>query len=249
MEPFELRFVEVKPLTAVKRVVIGLPDVGLVGLITVNHLITGLSADEVGYVESSTFPPVVVVHEGEPKFPMRFFHKEGVVYLTSEIPIPASSIPLLARGLVEWVKGKGSPLILSVSGVAVPNRLEIETPEVYGVASTPNAKRILIDAGVKPLEEGFMVGPHSQILMEAVQRKIDNLVLVAQSHYQYPDPGAAASAVSALNRILGLNVDVKTLLEQAEEIRLKMREVMHRTYRQMERMQKAQEQELPPMYV
>jgi len=46
-----------------------------------------------------------------------------------------------------------------------------------------------------------------------------------------------------------LNVEVKTLLEQAEEIRLKTREIMQRTYKAMQRMQKMQEQELPPMYV
>ncbi len=249
MEPDDMKFVEFKPVDSVKSVVIGLPDVGLVGLITVNHVIRSLDASEVGYIESKSLPPVIVVHKGEPKSPIRIYFKDEVAFLTSEVPLPSASIPLLASGLVEWVRSKEASLILSVSGVAVQNRLELKKPEVYGVASAPSAKRILDGAGVKLLEEGFMVGPHAQILKEAMRMEVDNLVIMAQSHYQYPDPGAAASATNALNEIIGFKVDVKKLLEQAEEIRLKMREVMQRTYKQMERMQKTQEQELPPMYV
>jgi len=249
MEPGDVKFVELESVDPIKSMVIGLPDVGLVGLITVNHVIRSLSVSEIGYVESSSFPPVIVVHKGEPKAPIRFFYKDGIAFLTSEIPIPSTAISMLANGLIEWVKSKEVSLILSISGVAVPNRLQIEKPEVYGVASTPSARRILTDSKVQLLEEGFMVGPRSQILKVSMRQKIDNLVIMAQSHYQYPDPGAAASAVNALNKVLGLNVEVKKLLEQAEEIRLKMRETMQRTTKQMERMQKDQEQELPPMYV
>ncbi|MBS7645574.1 MAG: proteasome assembly chaperone family protein [Candidatus Bathyarchaeia archaeon] len=245
----ELRIVEVRPLDGLRTCIIGLPDVGLVGLITANHLINSLGLDEVGYLESKLLPPVIVVHNGEPKHPVRFFAQGGLVILTSEIPIPASILNLLADGLLDWASAKGFELLVSVSGIAVPNRLEIDTPEVYGVASSEKARRILEDSKIPLLEEGFMVGPHAAILRESLRRKVDSLILLAQSHYQYPDPGAAASVVNTLNKFLGLNVDVKTLLEQAEEIRLKTREIMQRTYKAMQRMQKMQEQELPPMYV
>jgi predicted ATP-grasp superfamily ATP-dependent carboligase len=55
--------------------------------------------------------------------------------------------------------------------------------------------------------------------------------------------------VTSLNKLLNLSVDVKGLLEQAEEIRLRMRELMQRTSKSMRGMEKAQEQELPAMYV
>ncbi len=245
----EVRIVEVRPLSGVKTCIIGLPDVGLVGLITVNHLIQSLSIEEVGHVESTLFPPVMVVHKGEPKSPVRLFTKKDVAILTSEIPISTSILNLLADEVLNWTSAKGTELLISVSGIAVPNRLEIKTPEVYGVASTKIAGGVLKDAGVPLLEEGFMVGPHVAILKEALKRKVDSVILLAQSHYQYPDPGAASSVVNVLNRLLGFKVDVGKLLEQAEEIRLKTRETMQRTYKAMQKMQKMQEQELPPMYI
>jgi len=86
-------------------------------------------------------------------------------------------------------------------------------------------------------------------MRESVKSVVPSVILMAQSHSQYPDPGAAASIVSAVNKLLDLNIDVKGLLEQAEEIRLKMRELMQRTSKSMRGMEKAQEQELPAMYV
>lgn len=245
----ELKIIEVKPLDSLRTCVIGLPDVGLVGLITANHLINSLKLEEIGYLESSLFPPIIVVHDGRPKAPVRLFAQGDLAILTSEIPIPASLLNLLANKILDWTATKNVDLLISVSGIAVPNRLEIDTPEVYGVASSEKAKKILEDSRIPLLEEGFMVGPHAAILRESLKRKTDSLILLAQSHYQYPDPGAAASMVNILNKLLSLNVDVKKLLEQAEEIRLKTREIMQRTYKAMQRMQKMQEQELPPMYV
>jgi len=139
--------------------------------------------------------------------------------------------------------------VVTLSGVAVQNRLEIENPAVYGVGAWPETREFLTKSGVNLLEEGFMVGMHASIMKEALKAKVPSLILLAQSHSQYPDPGAAASIVTSLNRLLNLNVDVKGLLEQAEEIRLRMRELMQRTSKSMRGMEKAQEQELPAMYV
>ncbi len=55
-------------------------------------------------------------------------------------------------------------------------------------------------------------------------------------------------AINAVNKLLNLEVDVKKLLEDAEGIRVKTRELMQRTTKSLEGMAKTQEQELPAMY-
>jgi uncharacterized protein len=79
-------------------------------------------------------------------------------------------------------------------------------------------------------------------------KNLQNIVLLAQSHYQYPDPGAAAAVINSLNKLLDISVDVQKLLSQAEEIRLKTRELMQRTAKSLQGMEKSQELELPAMY-
>jgi len=241
--------VETAPIGSIKHCIVGLPDVGLVGLIAVSHIIHSLEMPEVGHFESDILPPIVVIHKGDPKAPFRVYSKEKLAIITSEVPFSTATLPMLARAIVDWAKSKEVELLISVSGTAVQNRLDIENPAVYGIGASSAEKQLLGKADIEPLEEGFMVGPHALILKECQKKNIPNVVLLAQSHYQYPDPGAAASIISALNKLLNLNVDTKQLLEQAEEIRLKTRELMQRTQRSMQGMQKTQEQEFPAMYV
>jgi len=249
LEAEEVRVIETSPIERIDHCLVGFPDVGLVGLIAVNHIIGTLGLVESGYIESDLLPPVIVVHQGDPKAPVRVYTKDRLAVVTSEIPIQPTIMPSLSKKMVDWTKTKGSQLVVTLSGVAVQNRLEIENPAVYGVGGWPETRELLTKSGVNLLEEGFMVGVHASIMKEALKAKIPSLILLAQSHSQYPDPGAAASIVAALNRLLNLNVDVKGLLEQAEEIRLRMRELMQRTSKSMRGMEKAQEQELPAMYV
>ena len=249
MSTEEFRIVETKSFPSIKYCLIGMPDTGLTGMIAVTHIIRSLSLSEIGHLESELIPPVIVIHKGEPKDPIRFFGNEKLAAITSETPLSTAGMYPLARSMVNWVKSKKIELLISVSGIATQNRLEIKNPLVYGVATLENAKEMLGKAGVQLLEEGFLVGPHAIILKECVANKVPNMVLLAQSHHQYPDPGASAAAISSINKLLDVKIDTKKLIEQAEEIRLRTRELMQRTAKSLRGMEKGQEQELPAMYV
>jgi len=249
MKVEEFKIIEAESIPSIKYCLIGMPDTGLTGMIAVTHIIRTLSLAEIGHLESDLIPPVLVIHQGEPKDPIRFFGDEKLAAITSETPLSTASMYPLARSIVNWAKSKKIELLISVSGIATQNRLEIEKPLVYGVGTAKNTKELLDKAGVKLLEEGFMVGPHAIILKECMTNKVPNMVLLAQSHHQYPDPGASAAAIGSINRLLDEKIETKKLLEQAEEIRLRTRELMQRTAKSMRGMEKGQEQELPAMYV
>jgi uncharacterized protein len=241
--------IETNPIKRFKHCLIGAPDVGLVGAIALSYIIREQQMAEVGYLESEAFPPVMVIHEGEPKSPLRLYAKGDMVVLAAEIPVEPSLMPQVSHSIIDWARGKGVELIISPSGIAVQNRLEIEVPAVYGVGSSPSVMELLKKANIQVLEEGFVAGLHATIMKECLRKNVPCAILLAQSHLQYPDPGAAASIIASISRIVGLVVDTKKLVEQEDEIRLKMRELMQRTQQQMRQTQKGREQEIPPMYV
>lgn len=240
--------VETSPTRRFKYCLVGFPDVGLSGSIALGYTIQEQQMVEVGYLESDALPPVIVVHQGDPKQPLRIYDKGDIAALISEIPIDPRVIPSMARSIVDWAKAKNVELLIALSGIAVQNRLEIEVPAVYGVGSTPSVKELMKNAGIEALEDGFIVGLHAVVLKECVRRNIPCVILLSQSHLQYPDPGAAASLIASVNKLIGLKVDVGKLLKQEGEIRVKMRELMQRTQQEMQREQKGREQEIPPMY-
>ena len=227
---------------------IGLPDVGLVGVIAVSHMIENMGMKEIGYVDSEIFPPVIVFHNGNPKHPIRIYQKDCYLAVMTEIALPALTYPPLTKALTKWLYDKRVEMVFSLSGVGVPNRLDIEKPQVYGASTSPSVRDFLKSHNIPLFEEGFLVGPYALIAKYSQSLGLQNALLLAQAFPQYPDPGAAAAVIDVINRIYGLNIDTKALEERSEEIRIKARELMRRTYDTMRQMGKSQEYELPLMY-
>ncbi|MCD6114341.1 MAG: proteasome assembly chaperone family protein [Thermoprotei archaeon] len=229
---------------------LGLPDTGLVASISSSYLVDALKMEEVGGIDSYRyFPPIAVIHNGESKMPIRIFHRKNLLVIISELPISPGAIHPLAFMLVDYAQKKGVTHIVSPIGLGVPHRMEVEKPAIYGLSTSKDGSELLSKFGVKKFQEGFIVGPYAVILKEAKRRKVSNIVIFAEAFIDFPDPAAAVEVLTILTKIFNVEVNLKPLIEKAEEIRLKTRELMMNTKKVMERMRKGYEQQLPLMYV
>ena len=226
----------------------GMPDVGLVGVIAASHLITEYKMAETAYMDSELLPPVAVLHEGLPYAPIRVFGDGDLVITISEMAIPADNIQLLMRTLLDWGQTKNPKLTISLSGMPVQNRQDIDIPKVFGVASNATLLKVLEDKGIEVLHEGYLVGPQALILRYCAEKNLPAIALLAQSFFNYPDPEAAAAALNEFANVTGKKINVTALLEKGEEIRLRARDVMKRTQQEMSKMKKGQEYDMP-LYV
>jgi len=226
----------------------GMPDVGLVGVIAASHLITEYKMAETAYMDSELLPPVAVLHEGLPYAPIRVFGDGDLVITISEMAIPADNIQLLMRTLLDWGQTKSPKLTISLSGMPVQNRQDIDIPKVFGVASNAALLKVLEDKGIEVLHEGYLVGPQALILRYCAEKNLPAIALLAQSFFNYPDPEAAAAALNEFANVTGKKINVTALLEKGEEIRLRARDVMKRTQQEMSKMKKGQEYDMP-LYV
>ena len=241
------RILEAGPIPRGAVIVNGLPDVGLVGLLAASHIISELKLKEVGAIESDLLPPMILLHGGLPKAPIRVFADNSLVVVISETTIPMPLIRPLATGLVDWARGKGAKLMLSLGGMAVANRQDIDAPKVFAALSDKELE-LKLRGSAEVLEEGYIVGAYGLILRRCAETSVPAITLLTQSYYKYPDPVAAAAALGAVNKILDLNVDVSDLLKRGEEIRLRSKDLMHRTHEEMLRMDKSHEYDLPALY-
>lgn len=240
--------IETSPHDTYTHCIVGVPDVGLVGSIALGYAIQKHHMDEMGYIDSTGFPPVIVIHNGKPQTPFRLYHHRDLAAIISEVPIASPVIPDTAQAIIDWVKAKDIQLLIAVSGIAVPNRLEIDEPKVYGVGSSEAMNQRLRDSNIPIFTEGFIAGIHAMLMKESQKAGVPCIILLAQSHQQYPDPSAAVALLHSLDALIAFTVDTDDLAAQAEEIRVKTRALMQRTQQQMQQVQKGHEQELPALF-
>ena len=243
-----VKIVEKKPIPSEATMLIGLPDVGLVGLIATSYLITELKLEEVAYMDSDLLPPVVVLHKGLPHAPLRIYGNQNLIAVISELAVPVPAIYSIMRKIVDWGQEKKVKRIVSMGGIPVESRQAITEPQVFGAASNQELLDTLTKRGLNLMNEGYIVGPQALSMRYSISKKVPAIAILAQSFYNYPDPEAAAMALKEFSRIFEIKVDVAKLLEKGEEIRLKARDIMKRTQQEMNRMKKSQEYDLP-LYV
>ena len=243
-----VKIVEKKPVPSEATMLIGLPDVGLVGLIATSYIISELNLEEIAYMDSDLLPPVVVLHEGLPHAPLRIYGNKNLIAVISELAIPAKALHTVMRTLVDWGQAKKVKMMVAMGGIPIENRQAITEPKVYGAASSKELLDMLSKKELSILNEGYMVGPQALTMRYCAEKKISAIALLAQSFYNYPDPEAAAMTLKELSKITEIKIDISKLLEQGEEIRLKARDIMKRTQGEMTKMKKSQEYDLP-LYV
>jgi len=65
----KVEIIQKKEIPHDKVMLLGFPNVGLVGIIAASHLISQLNLTEVAYMNSRLLPPLIVLHEGPPYRP------------------------------------------------------------------------------------------------------------------------------------------------------------------------------------
>jgi uncharacterized protein len=243
-----VKIVEKETVPSGATMIIGLPDVGLVGLIATSYIVSELDLKEIAYMDSDLLPPVVVLHDGLPHAPLRIYGNKNLIAVISEMAVPAPAIYPIMREIIEWAETKKVKRIVSMGGIPVQDRQTITEPKVFGAASNKKQIDMLSKKGLQIMKEGYIVGPQALSMRYGSKKNLAVITLLAQSFYNYPDPEAAAMVLKELAKIFEIKVDISKLLEKGEEIRLKARDIMKRTQQEMNRMKKSQEYDLP-LYV
>jgi len=233
-----------------KHAVLCLPDAGLVGTIAGMHLVTTLGFELVGYIDTEFMPPVLVVHNQQIRPPIQIYANKQFLLIVSEIPLTTEAMRPVATALVRYLQQLRPKSVTALGGSPLPpaTRTQLERPEVYAVTNTKAESKRLETKGIKLLDEGIVAGANAIILLEAQRKNLAVTYLMAQSFLNIPDPGAAAEVLKALSEITGVPIAIDKLVEGAEEVRVKVRDLMSRTTTAMEEGGKQHELQIPAFY-
>lgn len=209
--------------------VCGFSSTGMVGVIAASHLIRALDLKQLGTVLDDEFPAMALVHDSIPKHPVRVYEGDGVGVFTSEIQFPSAYDVKFAETVLEWfTEGRFDRLII-IDGIVGAELGEKKDSDLWGVASHPQGRKRLGQAGVTRMEQGIVSGIAGYLLSEGDRRGIDVTALLAECNPMYPDARAAAIASEALADLLDVEIPLAELLEEARRIEENVREMFEKS--------------------
>ncbi|MBI3639268.1 MAG: proteasome assembly chaperone family protein [Thaumarchaeota archaeon] len=195
----------------------GFPYAGLANAIATESLTSTMDFELAGVIDSELFPPISIIKDGTPNFPVRIFVNNTLkVAVFSSYLTPHESLHReVARTMSSWANQHKCSLILSSSVIKAGS----EGPAIMGIASTAEAKKKLSDASIPILQNGTIPGIPGILLNEGVLSKTNVIVLLVKGQDPGPDFRSGAEICMALSKLVpGTSCDLSTLLHEAEII-------------------------------
>lgn len=233
----DIRIVEIEEMNIRGSYVIdGFPSIGLVGSIVANYLTSTLKLRQIAVVDSDHFPTVSMIKDGTPHSPVRVYagdieRGDRIVVFTSEFQPPPHILKPLGQAMMDWVQEHKCKMLITPEGITTKqtHRAPEESDRVLGVASTPEARAFLRSNGITPFDGGVIVGLSGVLLNEGVNRSFDVITLLSEASTEFPDARAAAAVTAAINKLILKNrLDIKPLLQEAENIEKGLKDIYDR---------------------
>ncbi len=210
-EVFEIQKIELKsPI-----IFAGFVGAGLVGPLAINHMIEKLEMKEIAVIRSKYLPPSTVFMRGRLRHPFRFYaNKEGTICaIICEITLRMEGVYSIISSILDWAEEKGSKEIVILDGVAS----EEHDDKAY-CAAEEDLVRLMADADINLIPQGFITGIPGGILNECLVREIQGLTLLAKANKIDPDPAAASTLIEAINRFYGIEIDIEDLQKEKDRL-------------------------------
>ncbi|MCL5122476.1 MAG: PAC2 family protein [Candidatus Marsarchaeota archaeon] len=228
----------------------GFPGAGLVGPMAINYLVEKLGMENIGYLESDKFPPLISIHDDVPMHPVRIYISEKLKLVTifAEFAIPIEMTFELSNAVYsDIIKKGGVDRVVSISGI--PTQQEEVPKDVFGVASSKKLVKDVIEKnGLKPIGDGMATGVNALILGMAMNDNMDDINILVPINPALIDPEYAVLAIKSMNSILGVDIDTAELDKEAKLVESKVKDIMKKTKETHETYKKSLDDTGPSMY-
>jgi uncharacterized protein len=209
--------------------VAGLPDMGNVAGIAIEHLVRILDMQEFARL-AGYWPPYIVHRKGETRFRRSHFsfHKvrggERFIVMSGDYqPQEPSALYMLCEKVVEFAKDLGVRNIITLG--AAHRDMVMPERRVFYAATGESLGKLAESLGALPLEgEGYITGFNGLLLGVGLENGIEGLCLLGEiDNPEIPQPLSSKSVLKVLAKILELGeLDLTQLDSMAERIRAQM---------------------------
>ncbi len=195
--------------------VTGFRGYGLVGYITTLYLAEKLKCERIGVVITRYMPEAVTTDGGRIVAPFEIlacFDGRLLVQVNHDIPHERERT-FFAEAIAKWLREIDVSEAILVGGFDA--RFKKSSEELRWLATRASRRKLEEPIMEKGL---YVIGPLALLTLFADLYNIPAIVILPYTEAMRPDPRAAAVAVRKIASIIGFEIDVGELLEEAERI-------------------------------
>jgi len=250
MDIVDLRYVTKKPILNNPILIEGLPGIGNVGKLAVEHLIDSVKAKKFAEIYSKDFPPQVFINpDGTVKLVNNEFYywkakkknQRDLILLTGDYQgLSSSGQYELVEKILDVAEEMGVKEMYTLGGYGLGH--EIENPKVLCATTEKNIVKAMKKHGAvfkKNEPGGGIVGASGLLLGLGQLRKIQGICLMGETPGYLVDPKSAKAVLKILMKVTKVDVNLSALEKKAKEI-----EYIANQLKEMEGMTKEKSEEL-----
>ncbi|MBW2986157.1 PAC2 family protein, partial [Candidatus Woesearchaeota archaeon] len=207
-------------------VIEGFPGIGLVGTIATGFLIDHLDCEKIGtyFFENPATPSMIAIHECKLVDPIGiFYNKKHNLVLIHAITSAAGQEWQAADLIIDVCRQVTAKELITIEGVGSTDQVPTKEAGAFYFTKDKQSAKKLESKGHRCLNEGIIVGSTAAILLKS---PLKTTCMFAETHSKMPDSKAAAKIIELIDNYLGLKVDYKPLLKQAEEFEKKLKTIV-----------------------
>jgi uncharacterized protein len=217
--------------------VTGFHGYGDVGFLTTRYLVYKLGMELVGYIETPSVPDITSFEDYGFSLPHEIFYKnlddeKSLVVLLNRLNPERKYISSFVKEFLSLIKKLNITEILLVGGLDSRFR---EGDEEYRWLKTQACTQTL---NAPYFTKGFyIVGPLASLLITLHQNNVPALIILPYTQPETIDHRAAAVAINVISSIIGIEIDVKELLNyaaKAEELEKAVQELYEQQLKRRE---------------
>jgi len=199
----------------------GFPGFGLVGNISTEFLIDHLHAEQIGSIKMEESSPMIAIHEGKVIHPVGIFYdKENNILILHAIASTQGIEWKMAEIITQLAEDLQAREVICLEGVVGGDETDVRS---FYFSNQKSSEKKFESIKVEKLKEGVIVGVTGALLLE---KDLPISSIFVETHSAMPDSKAAAKIIEVLDKYLGLAVDYKPLLKQAEEFERKLKSII-----------------------
>ena len=213
-------------------VLVGLPGIGLVSKMAVDHLTRIFKAKKIALINSPHFPnQVLALKNGRLRaFSIKFYHKKingkNIILVRGDLqPLTVEGQYEVSGKILEIARKLGATTIIAMAGYATNTKTEKKPTIYYSTTSTQLAKKLRAFGAKTPARVVPIVGMAGLVPALASAYGMQGACLLVETPGTVIDARGAKALLELLEKFLRKKIDFKELDERAKNAENALRKV------------------------